>query len=104
MTKRIRLLSRVHGVDLRQTLWATADGKSWPVYNVSNLDTDYQNLVLAAPLMMRVIDHTIPVLETLVEVFEKNNLERYVQPLMQIEAGLNVAMIAALEGMHKVSK
>jgi hypothetical protein len=99
VTKRARLLARVHGVDNNGIVWAVeADGTRVAVYNVNHVPTDYYNLLAAAPLMLRAIDKALPMLDTIGKVFESHDLDAHVVPLMQLEAGLNVALIAATDG------
>lgn len=105
MSNRARLLARVHGLDPFGTVWAQEpDGKRFPVYNVSNLSPEYQKLLTAAPLMLRAIHTGLPMLDTIARIFEDNNLDVHVVPLMQLEAGLNVAMKCALLGFEEQNK
>ncbi len=103
MSKRARLLSRVHGIDPAGIVWAVENGKRFPVYDVSGVSDDYQTLLAAAPLMFRSISLALPMLETINCVFETYELDAHVQPVMQLEAGLNVALRAAIDGLRKVA-
>ena len=105
MTSRARLLARVHGIDPAGTVWAMEpDGSRFPVYNVSQLAPEYQKLLAAAPLMLRAIDTGLPMLDTIAQIFEAHNLDAHTVPLMQLEAGLNVAKNCALFGYEPQNK
>lgn len=104
MTYKASLLSRVHGIDNRGIVWAIEpNGQRVPVYAVDSISEPYRSLLAAAPLMLRAIDTGLPMLDTIARVFESHDLDSHVVPLMQLEAGLNVARNAALFGydMHK---
>ncbi len=103
MSKRARLLARVHGIDPAGIVWAVENGKRFPVYDVSGLSDDYANLLAAAPLMFRSISLALPMLDTINSVFESYDLDAHVVPVMQLEAGLNVALRAAIEGPRKIA-
>lgn len=104
MTKQARLLSRVHGIDPAGIVWAVQDGRRFPVYDISGVSDDYQTVLAAAPLMFRAINLALPMLDTINRVFESHDLDAHVQPVMQLEAGLNVALRAAIEGPRKIAK
>lgn len=104
MTKRARLLARVHGIDANGTVWATEGERSFPVYNVSNVPDDYKTMLAAAPLMFRAIDLALPMIDTVTRIFEARHMDDHVMPLMQLEAGLNVALLAALNGAKNYSR
>lgn len=104
MTHKARLLARVHGLDPDGRVWAQEGGLHFPVYDVSQVPPEYKNLLAAAPLMLRAIDTGLPMLDTIARVFEEHNLDAHCVPLMQLEAGLNVAMNAALFGYEAYKK
>lgn len=92
MTAKGRLLASVHAVDPHGTVWAIHEGIRRPVYNVTQLAPEYQSLLIAAPLMFKAISLGLPMLDTIAQTFELNNLDSHVGPLMQLEAGLNFAI------------
>ena len=104
MTHKARLLARVHGVDSAGIVWAHEGGIQFPVYSVMHALPEYRTLLAAAPLMLRAIDTGLPMLDTIGRVFESHDLDAHCVPLMQLEAGLNVAMNAALFGYEAYKK
>lgn len=98
MTKRARVLGRVHAIDRAGRVWATEpSGIIRPVYDVSQINGDYRSVLAAAPLMLRAIDLALPMLDTIGRVFEARGMDDHVVPVMQLEAGLHVAIKTALD-------
>lgn len=101
--RKARLLASVHPIDQTGTVWAIGPGGAQPLYNVNGVPDDYRHVVASAPLMFVAITNAIPGFDSICELLEKHGLDEAVGPVLELQASLATAQLAALVGLQNIA-